>query len=446
VEVSNLGEFTNSGFLCVNYQDKPVARIGMHFLHEGLPPMVLKAKWLGPQQELQWSKPNDKFNVKPEDLNSRHFLENALFNLLERWNICSKENWVRRYDHEVQAATLGKPFVGKNAEGPGDAGVLWLAPHGGEANNAVAIGCGLQPKLSRYDAYLMAQHALDEAIRNVVAVGGDPDQIAVIDNFCWPDPLPSEKNPDATHKLAQLVRAAKALKDLAEVYGTPFVSGKDSMKNDFIGRSRFGKEVKISVPPTVLVTAMARVPDIKMVLNSAFKNAGDYIFVVGALTRGLGGSEFSEAYDLNAVQIPENPPSVMAEQNLKLYRALHQAMKNGYLQSCHDCSEGGMLVALAESALGGGMGVRADLDKQVETIKNYGGSLAELFFHEAPGRFIVSVAEENLQKFLQHFSELPCLPFGRVQSDPIIRIMRFGLVVLDAPLERIQSSWKGAKL
>jgi phosphoribosylformylglycinamidine synthase len=301
----------------------------------------------------------------------------------------------------------------------------------------------LQPKLSRFDAYLSAQHALDEAVRNAVAVGADPDTMAVIDNFCWPDPLPSERNPDATHKLAQLVRANRGLYDLAKLYGTPFVSGKDSMKNDFVGRSRFGKDVKISVPPTVLVTALAKVPDVSKTVSSDFQKEGDSIYLLGRSRRDMGGSELEDAFGLPS-SVLKSAPSLNGEENLRLYRTLHQAIQQGLLRSAHDCSEGGMLVALAESAIGGMLGVSAPMENLTEDLLAFGGSLAEFFFNESPGRFVVSVDPAKEAAFVKLFAGQHCLKFGTVVPD-ILRFTRHGLVILDCPVKEAKRAWRGEK-
>ncbi|MGE3260594.1 MAG: AIR synthase-related protein [Bacteriovoracia bacterium] len=441
VESTVLGEFNDSGLFQVDYQGKTIAAIDLRFLHEGLPPMVLKAKWEGPLPEDSWSKRTALPAVENTELESRAFHENALYTLLARWNIRSKEEWVRRYDHEVQAATVVKPFVGVESKGPGDAGVIWLAPHGGDEKTGVSISCGLQPKLARFDTYVMAQHALDEAFRNCVAVGADPDQVALIDNFCWPDPLPSEKNPDAHHKLAQLVRANHGLYDLAKTYGAPFVSGKDSMKNDFFGRSRL-KEIKISVPPTVLVTALAKVPDVSRTVTSDFQKAGDAVYLVGRSSREMGGSELMESFALPADRLVLSAPQVNAAENLRLYRTIHQAMRRGLLRSCHDCSEGGMLVALAESAIGGMLGVRVDVENISVELKEFGGSLAEFFFNESAGRFVVSVPPEHDEEFRKMLAGQHCLKLGEVAPD-ILRFTRYGLVILDVPVRDARKAWKG---
>lgn len=444
VEATALGEFTDTGILEVVYREKTVALLDLQFLHEGLPPMILKARWEGPRETPLWSSYAKLQTVSATEINSRAFLEKALYTLLSRWNIRSKESWVRRYDHEVQAATLVKPFVGVEAHGPGDAAVIWLAPHGGNEKSGVTISCGLQPKLSRYDAYLMAQHALDEAFRNAVCVGADPEQMALIDNFCWPDPLPGEKNPDAQHKLAQLVRANRGLYDLALQYGAPFVSGKDSMKNDFIGRNRFGKEVKISVPPTVLVTAMGKVHDVSKTVTSDFKKVGDQIFLLGKNSRHMGGSELEEIVVLPKEIVLRSPPNVRGAENFKLYKLVHEAIMQGMLRSCHDCSEGGALVSLAESAMGGALGVSVELEKI--DLQGFGGTLTEYFFNETPGRFVVSVAPENRDSFLKLFAGMEVASFGQVVAQDIVRVTRHGLVLVDAPLGDLERAWRGETL
>jgi len=441
VEASVLGEFDNSGLFHVIYNGKTVALLRLDFLHDGLPPMILKARWEGPKEETHWSRRQELPEVSETELNSRALHEQALYTILARWNVRSKEEWVRRYDHEVQAATLVKPFVGVDAKGPGDAAVVWLAPHGGEALAGVSVSCGLQPKLSRFDAHLSAQHALDEAMRNSVAVGADPDQMCVIDNFCWPDPLPGEKNPDANHKLAQLVRANRGLYDLAKAYGTPFVSGKDSMKNDFIGRGRLGKEVKISVPPTVLITAMAKVHDVTKTVTSDFQKEGDAVYLLGRSHRGMGGSELSDAFQLPP-SVNQQPTPVNASENLRLYRTLHRAIKAGLLRSCHDCSEGGMLVALAESAIGGMLGVEVELEKLDGELKEFGGSLAEFFYNETPGRFVTSVPADKEEEFRKTFAGQHCLRLGTTRSE-MLRFARHGLVVLDVPVREARHAWRG---
>lgn len=443
VEATDLGEFTDDGYFRVCYGGKTVALLDLDFLHDGNPTMELKANWEGPEPEKLWFKADSLPKVDSSSIETREFYEKALFSLLSRWNIASKENLVRRYDHEVQAATVVKPFVGEAKDGPGDSGVIWLAPHGGDEFNGIAIGCGIQPRMSRLDTYLMAQSSLDEAIRNCVAAGADPDQVALCDNFCWPDPLPSAKNPDAEHKLAQLVRACRGLYDLSRFYGTPFVSGKDSMKNDFIGKLSNGKPVKISVPPTVLVTAMARMPDVRCATTSDFKAAGDKVYLIGAASPNMGGSELAEAFELPDSMNANLPPKFNAHGNLEVYRFLHKAILSGFIQSCHDISDGGLLVALAESAIGGRLGVTIDLDNCHNDVSAMHDSRAAFLFNESCGRFVVSVKPEEEESFQNFFEGIACAYLGEVKSDPILRVQDVGLVIVDAPLTDLQKAWKG---
>ena len=323
---------------------------------------------------------------------------------------------MRAYDHEVQAATHQKPFTGIAADGPSDAGVIWLYPHGGQRENGVAIGCGMAPRLSLIDPYLMAQYAVDEAIRNVVVSGGDPDMCCLLDNFCWPDPVVSAKNPDGAYKLGQLVRACQGLYDICKVYGTPLVSGKDSMKNDFRGKDKRGQDINISILPTLMVTAMAKVP-MGSTIGSSFKTANDLIYLLGGNGQGLAGSEFSCHFEA------EGAPTIDLQNNLSLYRKFHQALKQGLIASAHDVSEGGLLVAVTESMIGGRTGaalsIKADND---------------LLFNETAGRILVSVSPANSVAFEKTFN---VKPIGKVTADNQLAIEKEII-----PLNDLVDAWK----
>ncbi|MBF0443454.1 MAG: phosphoribosylformylglycinamidine synthase, partial [Oligoflexales bacterium] len=274
VSASDLGEFSSSGYLEVNYSGKPVALLSLDFLHESLRPLSLAAEWKGPSEGKDWAdtvaKPKIPWNRIGEKTGSR--IQSILIRLLEAYNITSKERWVRQYDHEVQAATIVKPFTGKSMRGPSDSGVLWTKMHGGSEHSAIAISNGLCPRLSSYDGYLMAMWAVDEAVRNLVASGANIEKISLLDNFCWPDPVESPSNAGGRQKLAALVRACEGLYDISVAYGMPLVSGKDSMKNDFNGFDRAGKRVKISVLPTLLVTGMGYIENVEHVVTTDFKD------------------------------------------------------------------------------------------------------------------------------------------------------------------------------
>ncbi|MEA1971591.1 MAG: phosphoribosylformylglycinamidine synthase subunit PurS, partial [Thermodesulfobacteriota bacterium] len=260
VEATILGTFTNSGKFHACYGDNTVAYLDMEFLHDGLPQMRLNAKWTLPQYE-------EPGFPEPDDMGQ------ALKDMLSRLNICSKESVVRQYDHEVQGGSVIKPLVGVANDGPGDAAVIRPIL---DSFEGVVVSNGICPRYSDIDTYHMAACAIDEAVRNAIAVGGSLDRMAGIDNFCWCDPVESEKTPDGQYKLAQLVRANRALYDYTKAYGVPCISGKDSMKNDYI----IG-ETKISIPPTLLFSTMGKIEDARKAVTMDAKKPGDLVYVLG---------------------------------------------------------------------------------------------------------------------------------------------------------------------
>ncbi|MBU6474487.1 MAG: phosphoribosylformylglycinamidine synthase [Alphaproteobacteria bacterium] len=403
VSAADIGSFTDSGNLEVLYNKERVASLPLDFLHDSLPQMKLKATWDGGRPRANWSA-----QTRLQDRTRKaENLDAALLRLLQAPNITSKEKWVRAYDHEVQAATHVKPFA--------DGGVIWLKPHGGAEENGVAIGCGLAPRLSLHDPYLMAQYAVDEAVRNIVAAGGDPDMCCLLDNFCWPDPVQSEKNPEGAYRLGQLVRACQGLYDVCTGYGMPLVSGKDSMKNDFKGKDKGGRDIAFGVLPTLLVTAMARVKMGSVPVNR-FCAAGDLIYLLGGAGKGLGGSEYAHIYNVR-----DNAPAIDMEHNIALYRRIHQALP--LFSSLHDVSEGGMLVALSESMIGGSKGAKLSVALD-----------ADASFNEAPGRFIVSVPAAKRETFGKIFT---VQPIGTVTDDAELSFNGISL-----PLDKISAAWK----
>ena len=368
VEATDLGAFTRDGFLTVRHDGDLVAKLDMAFLHDGVPTMRIAARfdpeawphrlWHG----MQASKP------VPDDPAT------WVSDLLATPNVCSKETLVRRYDHEVQAATLTKPFHGRTQEAPSDAGVIDLAVHGG--SGALAIAHGNQPLYSRFDPYLMAVHSVDEAVRSLVTSGADPSRLALLDNFCWPDPLPGPGNPDAAHKAAGLVRATAGLQDACLAFGAPLVSGKDSMKNDARVQTSDGRSVKISVPPTLMVTGIGHLPDTRLRTTGSFKAPGHAVFLLGPALPEPGTpaafSEYTRLYGMDARPGGVTPKDLQTAADA--YRALHAAIKAGLVASAHDLSEGGLIVAAAEATFGGHIGVQLDLpaDPHVLTDERHG--------------------------------------------------------------------------
>lgn len=398
VEATCLGEFTNSGIFEVTYGDNSLAKLDLHFLHEGLSRMKLKAHFAGPQPIQEFHRQTPKSSAPPETAVN---LAQALKKVLASPNVASREELVRYYDHEVQAATRVKPYVGKTQKAPSDAGVIELSMHGGQEFNGVAVSNGLCPQFSYYDTYLMAQRAVDEAVRNLVATGANPNKIALVDNFCWPDPTPKASNPDAAHKMAQLVRACEGLYDAAKAYAAPLVSGKDSMKNDFIGKTKGGDKVKVSVPPTLLMTAIAQVPDTRLITPSYFQNAGDKIYLLGQATESLYGSVFAQEFAVEQ----KNPEYPDLAKNKELYGKVYAATATQILRSCHDVSEGGMLSALTECCFGEMLGATLDLS-------NFKW---ENLWSETNSAFVVSVSPEKQKAFETHFAG-SFTPLGEVSA------------------------------
>lgn len=403
VLATNIGEFNDSGNLEVYYGEEIVALLELDFLHESLPAMKIPACWNGSIARNSWIQRDDRIAENQANPTEK------LYTLLASPNVASKEYWVRQYDHEVQGATHIKPFGGSTQQGPNDSGVIWLYPHGGEKENTICVGCGLAPRMSLYDPYIMAQYAVDEAIRNIVATGGNIDQTCLLDNFCWPDPVLSEKTPDGDLKMGQLVRTCKGLYDITKKYGTPLVSGKDSMKNDFRGRNGKGEPLTISILPTLLVTALSK-GSLRHSQSSSFKNAGDTIYWVGRKHGGLQASEYAEHFHLSEAE--DYVALIDLDENLHLYRTLNIAMEQGLLASIHDISDGGLLCALTESCFGEMLGANI----QLSSLSN--GTC----FAEGTGQFVLSVPKAKMTSFEELFQKIDCLSIGEVSDASILNI------------------------
>ena len=273
----------------------------------------------------------------------------------------------------------------------------------------------------------MAKYAVDEAMRNVVANGGDPDTCCMLDNFCWPDPVKSDSNPDGDTKLAQLVKTCEGLHDITVAYGTPLVSGKDSMKNDFKGKNKKGDPLRISILPTLLVTAMAKA-NIDQTITSEFKNEGDLIYLVGSDTLSFAGSEFADIWKMTDIS---SPADIDEEMNMKVFRKIHSAIKEGVLKSCHDISDGGALVAIAECCFGNDMGVELDFEST---------SLIDLY-GEGTGRFVISVSSSDKNKFESMMRDLPIESIGSVVFHPQFKIASKGELLSSIKVSDLKTKW-----
>ncbi len=407
VESTTIGTFTDTGRLVLKYHGTEVANIEMKFLHDGLPRLKREAVFEKPQN------PEPKLPKKEdytEDLNA----------LLASWNICSKEWVIRQYDHEVQGTSVLKPLVGADNDGPGDAAVI--APVLG-SNRGVIVSNGMSPKFGDIDPYAMAASAIDEALRNIVAVGGNLDRVALLDNFCW-------GNTDKPDRLGSLVLAAQACHDMALAYGTPFISGKDSLNNEY----QAGDE-NITIPPSLLISAIAVVDDVSKCVSMDAKEAGNFIYIVGLTKKELGGSHY---YDLHG-STGNDAPQVDATLSISVMKAIAGATSAVLIRSCHDCCEGGLAVAAAEMAFAGGLGMKLDITA-VPTDINLRDD--EILFSESTGRFICEVNPVNKEEFEAALSEVPFGCIGAVNETTDVVIRKAETTLVNDSLQNLKESWQ----
>ncbi|MBF9219731.1 phosphoribosylformylglycinamidine synthase subunit PurL [Hymenobacter ruricola] len=417
VELTDIGYFTADGFLDVRFDGAPVARLNMEFLHEGVPRKTLEAEWTKPAA------------AEPAIPAQTDYTE-TLTQLLGSLNICSRESVIRQYDHEVKGRTIVKPLMGATGQAPQDAAVVRFNFENWEG---VAVSNGIIPRYGDLDAYDMSAGSFDEAVRQIIAVGGKLPNLtpgdgifwSVNDNFCVPDSVyDPTSNPDGKQKLAKLVRMCEALRDATAAYCIPLTSGKDSMKNDFKANG-----VKISVPPTVLYSMTAKMEDVRRAITSDFKQADDVVYLLGETYDELGGSEFYALFG----ELGANVPKVDFEKAKALYTLIGQANDQSLIQSCHDLSDGGLAVALAETTFGYGCGAVVELPET-------GLPLATQLFSESHSRFLATVAPEDVVAFEQLLGSR-ATRFGIVTADGELTVRHAGKVVISANTAALRAAW-----
>jgi len=436
VEVSDLGEFTETGKLEIFYGEEPVGSLDLKFLHQGGPKLKLSGEWKG----LPVLTEIPASGKTPETLKS--FSDDGircLLDLLGSPNIASKEWLIRQYDHEVQGTSVIKPLhttgtvSGTGSSGPNDGAVLKPKY---SSNLGVAVGCGINPKLSDHDPYLMAQSVVDEAVRNLLTVGaeyGKPESmLALVDNFCWPDPVGD------SGKTAALVRACYGLRDACLELKAPLVSGKDSMKNDYRGK-RGSKPLTISIPPTLLITGIGKVPDISLARSADFKTGGDTIYLLGGDSFGLRGSEFATRFRT------DDAPQKLGQPDWALARKVYSwigggiGQEQGKLRSLHDVSDGGMLVAISESILARGLGAVIIIpgDKNIW----------EFSFGEGFHSFIATVSDWDVQAMEAEWKSLgvPFFKIGAVISQERLDVsFEEGVKHWSISTKQLRTAWQKA--
>jgi phosphoribosylformylglycinamidine synthase len=418
VEATVLGEFTDNGAFHMLFGEQTVAWLPMAFMHEGLPPMQLPAKWTPPH------------HPEPQPVEKENYTDDLRL-LLAALNICSKESVVRRYDHEVQGGSVVKPFTGVANDGPSDAAVVRPIL---ESFEGVVTAHGICPRYSDIDTYHMTANAVDEALRNYVAVGGSLELVAGLDNFCWCDPVLSDKTPDGPYKMAQLVRSNQALYDVCMAYNLPLISGKDSMKNDF-----YDGTTKISIPPTLLFSVIGKIDDARMAVTMDVKKPGDLVYLLGCTGNELGASEY---YTLKGF-IGANVPTVDTVSAYARYQAYHKAVIQGLVASCHDLSDGGLAVAAAESAFAGGFGIFIDLSHVPWKGPETGWTNETLLFSESASRLLVTVKKEHSAAFEAIMGDDGCSCIGNVIEEPQLMIEGIDThIVIASGLAELKEAWQ----
>jgi len=407
VEATDLGTFTGDRRLRLYHHGEEVADLDMGFLHDGLPKQVRNAVFKGGEERAAtWYSSLD--------------LDRALVEVLARPNVASKEWVIRQYDHEVQAGSIVKPLVGPGRDAPSDAAVV--TPQLGR-DRGVAVACGINTCYGDVDAYHAACAGIEEALRNLACVGADLERVALLDNFSW-------GNCDRAENMGALVRACQACYDCAVHYGTPFVSGKDSLNNEFVQ----GGET-IVIPHTLLITAMTVVEDVTGSVTMDVKHPGDLVVVIGATGNELGGSEYLALVDGKGGIVPR----LDLETSSQVLGAVTALTREGLVTAAHDCSDGGLAVCLAEMAFGGGFGMRIDLDRVPcgESLPD----LATLCFSESLSRIVVTVPELHRERIEEHLAGVPHAILGEVTDGDELQLAGRGQNFA-VPVHELKLSWR----
>ena len=409
VSATVIGEFTGTKRLELYYQQERVCDLEMQFLHDGIPQIAKKAEYI-------------QAGHREPKIPQKKNLSEDLLKLLSHFDICSKEWVIRQYDHEVQGGSIIKPLVGLKNDGPSDASVTKPLF---DSNKGIIISNGINFRFGFIDPYWMAASCIDEALRQIISVGGSLKEVAILDNFCW-------GNPDKPDRLGGLVRAAFGCYDIAKAYGVPFISGKDSFYNEFSVR---GKSTPI--PGTLLISAISVMEDVNKSVSMYAKAAGNLIYVVGNTRDELGGSHYYDLYKALGNQVPK----VYPQEARSSFIALSKASEKGLVKSMHDCSDGGLAVALAEMAFSGGLGMDlflAEVPYQSSVKRN-----DSLLFAESNSRFVVEIEKAKQKEFEKLLKGISFGLAGCLTKNPDFKIFGLdGKVCVDLNINKLKESWR----
>jgi len=410
VQSTVIGKFTSDKKLRLQYNGELVGELDMEFWHEGLPKYSRKAVWKSP-------------SLAEPSLPEKVDYNDELLRILSCYNVASKEWVIRQYDHEVQGGSVVKPLIGVNNDGPGDAAVIKPKFN---SDKGLAISCGMNPMYGDIDPYWMALAGIDESIRNLISVGGRADRIALLDNFCWGDCRKPET-------FGSLVRAAQACYDGAMAFAAPFISGKDSLNNEFVCEDG----TTISIPSTLLISAISIVDDVNKCVTMDAKKAGNLLFIVGQTKNELGGSHY---YHIHG-EVGANIPKVDLKSAPRIAKKISTAIARGLVVSCHDCSEGGVAVALAEMAFAGGLGIEIDL-QGLPKSKDCSRIDAQLF-SESNSRYLVEVEPEKCDAFTKIMVNLPFGQIGKITEQKTLVIKsEDSKTVIEADITSLKKAWQ----
>ena len=453
VNLTDIGEFTGAGRLVVRYNGQAVLDLENRFLHDGIP-----QRWLVAKINHQRLNHGNTESTEPPREQKTPYLSVSMVNsfnsvllaLLAHPNIASKAAVIRIYDHEVQGGTVVKPLTGAENDGPSDACVL--KPIGTRGTGGIVLSNGINPEYGKLDAYRMSWSVIDEAIRNAVAVGCDPQRIALLDNFCWGDPLRPET-------LGSLVEACRGCHDAALHYRAPFISGKDSLNNEYLGSD--GQ--RHAIPPTLLISAIGLIEDVSHAVTMDLKQAGDLLYLVGEFQPALGGSVFSNLPEsaerwfvppLSGRSVPAVPAAAP-----DTYRALHAAMQEGLVRACHDLSEGGLATAAAEMCIGGRLGLEVgplpspppfeehkwgrekDSGLSPSEVHKWGRGESLTLFGETNGCLLVEVRASDRAAFESRMAGVAFCQLGTVTAEQTLLIAAGDEALVRLPVDELVRAW-----